>query len=100
MVHQWTVGDVMTRDVERVSEETPYRSIVDLLTRRGISAAPVVDGSGRVVGVVSEADLLHRIEFVGEEHERRVIERRAGLVPASATRTYAERGRHAAPRPA
>ena len=34
------------------------------------------------------------------EAERRVIERRAGLVAASATRTYAERGRHAAPRPA
>ena len=34
------------------------------------------------------------------EAERRVIERRASLVAASATRTYAERGRHAAPRPA
>jgi len=34
------------------------------------------------------------------EAERRVIERRTGLVAASAGRTYAQRGRHAAPRPA
>ena len=75
MIQQWTVGDVMTRDVDRVTEHTPYRTIVDLLTRRAISAAPVVDVAGRVVGLVSEADLLHRIEFIGEEHDRRVIER-------------------------
>jgi hypothetical protein len=34
------------------------------------------------------------------EAERRVVARRTGLVVASADRRYAERGRHAAPRPA
>jgi CBS domain-containing protein len=75
MVQPLTVGDVMTRDVVRVGRDAPYRSIVDLLMERRISAVPVVDGAGRVVGLVSEADLLHRIEFIGEEHERRAIER-------------------------
>jgi CBS domain-containing protein len=70
-----TVGDVMTRDVVRVGEETPYRAIVDALVERHISAVPVVDEANRVVGVVSEADLMHRVEFLGEEHERRVFER-------------------------
>src|SRR4051794_921453 len=59
---QWTVGDVMTRSVASVSLETSYRDAVDTLTDRRISAAPVVDADGRVLGVVSEADLLHKIE--------------------------------------
>lgn len=69
----WRVGDVMTREVVTVGEDTLYREIVDLLTERRVSAVPVVDQDRRVVGVVSEADLLHKIEFVGEEHERRVF---------------------------
>ncbi|MGB2567286.1 CBS domain-containing protein [Micromonospora citrea] len=72
----WQVGDVMTRDVATVSEETPYRQIVDTLIRRGISAVPVVDGFRRVLGVVSEADLLHKVERAGNPDERRVFESR------------------------
>jgi CBS domain-containing protein len=75
MVKPLTVAEVMTRDVVRVGEDAPYRSVVDLLTERRISAVPLVDTAGHVVGLVSEADLLHRVEFIGEEHERRVIER-------------------------
>ncbi|MFI5490191.1 CBS domain-containing protein [Micromonospora echinaurantiaca] len=69
----WQVGDVMTRDVATVDEETPYRAIVDALVRRGISAVPVVDRFRRVLGVVSEADLLHKIERAGHPDERRVF---------------------------
>jgi CBS domain-containing protein len=75
VVRQVTVSDVMSREVARVREDTPYRAIVDLLMERRISAVPVVDGSNRVVGLVSEADLLHRMEFIGDEQERRVFER-------------------------
>ncbi|SCG41687.1 CBS domain-containing protein [Micromonospora coxensis] len=72
----WQVGDVMTRDVVTVGEETPYRQIVDTLIRRGISAVPVVDGFRRVLGVVSEADLLHKVERAGSPDERRIFEGR------------------------
>jgi CBS domain-containing protein len=72
-VRTWHVEDVMTVDVVTVEVTTPYREIVDILTKHQISAAPVVDRDRRVVGVVSEADLLHKIEFVGAEHERRVF---------------------------
>jgi CBS domain-containing protein len=72
----WQVGDVMTRDVATVGEETSYRQIVDLLIRRGISAVPVVDSFQRVLGVVSEADLLHKVERSGHPDERRVFEGR------------------------
>jgi CBS-domain-containing membrane protein len=58
----WRVDDVMTRDVVSVSEDTPYRELVDLLISRRVSAVPVVDRHDRVTGVVSEADLLHKVE--------------------------------------
>ncbi|MBY8874303.1 CBS domain-containing protein [Micromonospora sp. PLK6-60] len=72
----WQVGDVMTRDVATVGEETPYREIVDVLIRRGVSGVPVVDGFRRVLGVVSEVDLLHKVERAGRPEERRVFEGR------------------------
>ncbi|MEU8300688.1 CBS domain-containing protein [Micromonospora sp. NPDC048909] len=72
----WQVGDVMTRDVVTAREGTPYREIVDVLIRRGISGLPVTDGFRRVLGVVSEADLLHKIEHSGEPAQRRIFEGR------------------------
>ncbi|HEU4426126.1 MAG TPA: CBS domain-containing protein [Pilimelia sp.] len=72
----WQVRDVMTTDVATVREDTPYRTIIDVVTSRNISAVPVVDDFRRVLGVVSEADLLHKVELVGEPHERRAFESR------------------------
>lgn len=69
----WTVEDVMTREVASVKPDTTYREVVDVLIGRGVSAAPVVDDEGRVLGVVSEADLLHKVEAVGEERRRRIV---------------------------
>jgi len=74
-MRQWLVQDVMTRDVLTVTPQTAYREIVDLLVRCRVTAVPVVDEERRVVGVVSEADLLHKVEFIGDEHQRRTFER-------------------------
>jgi CBS-domain-containing membrane protein len=74
-MRQWLVQDVMTRDVLAVTPGTPYREIVDCLVRREVTAAPVVDEEHRVVGVVSEADLLHKVEFIGDARQRRTFER-------------------------
>jgi len=52
------VADVMTTDVITVRPETTLKEVAELLATRGISGAPVVDASGHVVGVVSEADIL------------------------------------------
>lgn len=64
MTHR-TVRELMTRDVTTVGADTPYKAIVDLLGTRKISAVPVVDADRRVAGVVSEADLLAKVEFEG-----------------------------------
>lgn len=66
----WTVNEVMTEAVVSVDEAASYRSVVDLLIGRRISAVPVVDAFQRVLGVVSEADLLRKIEYAGDEAPR------------------------------
>jgi CBS domain-containing protein len=66
----WRVDDVMTKDVVSVREDAPYRAVVDLLIGRRVSAVPVVDRAERVIGVVSEADLLHKVEAAGGTHPR------------------------------
>jgi CBS-domain-containing membrane protein len=53
-----TVKDVMTAEVVVVRRETTFKEIAAVLRRHRVSALPVVDDAGRVVGVVSEADLL------------------------------------------
>lgn len=81
----WRVDDVMTRDVATVRPETPFRDVVEVLISRRVSAAPVVDRFGYVVGVVSEADLLPKLRAGGQRDVRTVPgwRRRAERVKAA-----------------
>ncbi|WP_333766740.1 CBS domain-containing protein [Streptomyces sp. IBSBF 2435] len=54
------VGNVMTSDVVRVRETTPFKQVAALLAQHRISAVPVVDDDEKVVGVISESDLMVR----------------------------------------
>jgi CBS domain-containing protein len=54
--------EFMTKDLVTVSPNTPTPQIAKLLLAHGISAAPVVDGEGAPIGMVSEGDLLGRAE--------------------------------------
>ena len=62
-------ADVMTTNVITVTPESDVSEIASLLLEHGISAVPVVDADDRVLGIVSEGDLMARIE--PEEDERR-----------------------------
>ncbi|WP_232475030.1 CBS domain-containing protein [Neoroseomonas rubea] len=57
--------DLMTPDVVTVPPTTPVMAMARLLADRGISAVPVVDAAGKVLGIVTEADLIRRL--AGEE---------------------------------
>jgi CBS domain-containing protein len=74
MTHR-TVRDQMTRDVATVGVSTPYKAVVELLESRRISAVPVLDPDGRVIGVVSEADLLAKVEFEGVDEPAPFLDR-------------------------
>ncbi len=59
-------GDVMTREVVTVGPATSVAELTRLMLDRRISGVPVVDESGRLVGLVSEGDLMRRVELVTE----------------------------------
>lgn len=52
------VKEVMTRNVVTFKEETPVEEIAQALSSKRITGAPVVDGAGVVVGIVSETDVF------------------------------------------
>ncbi len=54
--------DVMVSPVITIGENDTVRDLAKLLIVKHVSAVPVVDHAGKVVGIVSEADLLHRTE--------------------------------------
>ncbi|MDX3097881.1 CBS domain-containing protein [Streptomyces sp. ME01-24h] len=60
--HPATVSEVMTRKVVAVTLGTSFKEIVRTLEQWRVSALPVVANGTRVVGVVSEADLLRKEE--------------------------------------
>ena len=83
-----TVSDVMTRTVVVVHVSTPFKDVVRRMQEYRVSALPVVDDEERLVGLVSEADLIlkedpeleeaaHLFEGRQRRHDR---EKAAGLI--------------------
>ncbi|MEU6772305.1 CBS domain-containing protein [Streptomyces sp. NPDC046759] len=64
------VSDVMTRAVVAVGSKALFKDVVERMVRWEVSALPVLEGDGRVVGVVSEADLLPKEEFRDSDPDR------------------------------
>ncbi|MFF8993740.1 CBS domain-containing protein [Streptomyces sp. NPDC014983] len=79
------VSDVMTVPAVAVGRDTRFKEIVRDMEQRHVSALPVLGDDGRVVGVVSEADLLPKQEFGGRRLTRfERIRRRSDLARAAA----------------
>ena len=60
--------DVMVHDVVTVKADDDVADAIKLLAEHDISALPVVDETGAVIGVISEADLMRREEIGTEKH--------------------------------
>ena len=54
--------DIMTPNVISVSPGHGVRHIASIMMRHGISAVPVLDDDGKLVGMISEGDLMQRPE--------------------------------------
>ena len=50
--------DIMETNVITITEQTPIHEAIDVLAENEITGLPVVDGRGRLVGIVSEKDIL------------------------------------------
>ncbi|RSM85282.1 CBS domain-containing protein [Kibdelosporangium aridum] len=60
-----TVAEVMTRQVITAVPDTPFKELAGAMLAHGIDVLPVVDLDGRPLGVVSEADVMTKLEFHG-----------------------------------
>jgi CBS domain-containing protein len=67
-------ADIMTWPVISIEPDTPVQEAIVLMLKHRISALPVVDAGGALVGIVSEGDLLRRIELGTERHRPRWLE--------------------------
>ncbi|MCX4993126.1 CBS domain-containing protein [Streptomyces sp. NBC_00568] len=70
------VGDVMTGAVVAVGRKALFKDIIERMERWQVSALPVLEGDGRVIGLVSEADLLPKEEFRDSDPDRVTQQRR------------------------
>ncbi len=66
------VRDLMERDIVTVTEETKLREVVRVLSASGVSGIPVVDDNRRLVGIVTEHDVIKTLmptyeEIISEE---------------------------------
>ncbi|MFK4105307.1 CBS domain-containing protein [Streptomyces sp. NPDC019531] len=84
------VSDVMTTPVAAVEGGAAFKDIVRTMQERKVSALPVVDGADRVVGVVSEADLLPKEEFRDSDPDRYTQLRRLSDLRKAGSVTAAE----------
>ena len=81
-----TVSEVMTPRVVTAAPETTFKEAVRLLEHNRVSGLPVVDRTGRLVGIVSEADLLNKAEkrdpdaYVLESRRHRLDRSRAAAL--------------------
>ncbi len=96
----WTVGNVMSRPAATVGPTTAFKKCVDFMRIQHVSAVPVVTTDGKLVGMLSEADLMRNFERLdgGAPHTaadlmtRNVVTIRADASVAAAARIMVERG--------
>jgi len=75
------VKDVMSPHPVSVTRDTPFKKLAARLFELGVSGFPVVDDDGKVIGVVSEADMMAKEAMAGGHHGLR------GTVAAMVHRT-------------
>jgi CBS domain-containing protein len=64
------VKDIMTADPVCVPPDLPFKEVADLMLERRIRGVPVVDDAGKVLGVITESDLLVKPAYAHEHrHE-------------------------------
>ncbi len=68
-----SVSDVMTRDVIAVRRDADIHEVIRLLSENKVSGLPVIDGENHVIGIVTEADILHMMGIKGENRFKDIL---------------------------
>src|SRR5438132_2439507 len=67
-------SDVMSRNILSVGRDATIAEAIRLMLDNQISSLPVIDAAGRLVGILTEGDLLRRSETGTERHRPRWLE--------------------------
>jgi CBS domain-containing protein len=89
------VGSVMTTEVVRAEYGTPFKEVARRLGEYRISGLPVVDEDDKVIGVISETDLMARQADTPDPFEPKKRSRLAGLTPSARRHAAKSRARTA-----
>lgn len=57
--------DIMTRKVNTISPEATMQEVAQLLGGKRISGVPVIDNAGKIIGIVTEADIIAKVDRAG-----------------------------------
>ncbi|WP_405521739.1 CBS domain-containing protein [Streptomyces canus] len=90
-----TVSSVMTTEVVRATHGTPFKEVTRLLREHRISGLPVVDEDDKVIGVISETDLMAHQAQLPDPYEPKRRFRLADLTPAARRQAAKARARSA-----
>jgi CBS domain-containing protein len=58
-------SDIMTRKVATISPRASVQEAAQLLDQKRISGAPVVDPDGKIIGIITEADIISKVDREG-----------------------------------
>ncbi|MCJ7813766.1 CBS domain-containing protein [bacterium] len=58
-----TARNIMTRNVITIHPEVSLQEAIHMLIEKGISGMPVVDATGKLIGIISEKDIIHFYTF-------------------------------------
>ncbi|MER5599189.1 CBS domain-containing protein [Streptomyces sp. NPDC002265] len=89
------VGTVMTTDVVRAQYGTPFKEVARLLATHRISGLPVLDEDDKVIGVLSETDLVMHQATTPDPYETKHRTRLGELTPGAKRRTAKGKARTA-----
>ena len=67
-------SEVMTRNIVSIGRDAPIRDAIRLMLDNKVSGLPVLDAGGKLIGILTEGDLLHRSEIATEKHHWRWLE--------------------------
>jgi CBS domain-containing protein len=77
------VREIMTSPAYRVHEGASLESALQMLVTGGVTSLPVVDRGGRVVGIISEADVLHEHLAPDPRAHIRLVSPESGPLPTT-----------------
>jgi len=66
---QMRIEEIMTRDVEAITEDEEVHEVLDLMGRKQVRRLPVVDEQDRLIGVVSISDIAQKADYDEELQE-------------------------------